>query len=173
MRSRDGQRSHAHVGYFLAEIKRLHRLAACDISRRVAALEATVVRLAAGQAPVGSSAIDPASPAVPTSAPARPVSPAPSPVPGAPLPAGPFRQRPAFAGPVPGDHIPFTPRAKKTLQLSLREAEALHDTCIGVQHLALALLAPKDGTVPVIVSALGVPATSLRAAILTRYRKAS
>jgi hypothetical protein len=91
----------------------------------------------------------------------------------APLPAGPFRQRPAFAGPVPGGHIPFTPRAKKTLQLSLREAEALHDTCIGVQHLALALLAPKDGTVPVIVSALGVPATSLRAAILARYRKAS
>jgi ATP-dependent Clp protease ATP-binding subunit ClpA len=91
----------------------------------------------------------------------------------APLPAGPFEQRPAFAGPVPGGHIPFTPRAKKTLQLSLREAEALHDKSIGVQHLALALLAPKDGTVPVIVSALGVPATSLRAAILARYRKAS
>jgi ClpA/ClpB-like protein len=89
------------------------------------------------------------------------------------LPAGPFRQRPPFAGPVPGGHIPFTPRAKKTLELSLREAEALHDTCIGVQHLALALLAPKDGTVPVIVSSLGVPATSLRAAILARYRKAS
>jgi hypothetical protein len=91
----------------------------------------------------------------------------------APLPAGPLRQRPASAGPVPGGHIPFTPRAKKTLELSLREAEALHDTCIGVQHLALALLAPKDGTVPVIVSSLGVPATSLRAAILARYRKAS
>ena len=91
----------------------------------------------------------------------------------APLPAGPFRQRPPFAGPVLGGHIPFTPRAKKTLELSLREAEALHDTCIGVQHLALALLAPKDGTVPVIVSSLGVPATSLRAAILARYRKAS
>ena len=91
----------------------------------------------------------------------------------APLPAGPFRQRPPLAGPVPGGHIPFTPRAKKTLELSLREAEALHDTCIGVQHLALALLAPKEGTVPVIVSSLGVPATSLRAAILARCRKAS
>jgi hypothetical protein len=89
------------------------------------------------------------------------------------LPADPFRQRPACAGPVPSGHIPFTPRAKKTLELSLREAEALHDTHIGVQHLVLALLAPKDGTVPVIVSALGVPATSLRAAILARYRKAS
>src|SRR5690242_20210633 len=91
----------------------------------------------------------------------------------APLPAGPPRQRPASAGPAPGGHIPFTPRAKKSLELSLREAEALHDTCIGVQHLALALLAPKDGTVPVIVSALGVPATSLRAAKIGRYRKAS
>jgi ClpA/ClpB-like protein len=91
----------------------------------------------------------------------------------APVPAGPFRQPPAFAGPAPGGHIPFTPRAKKTLQLSLREAEALHDNYIGVQHLALALLALKDGTVPVILSALGAPATSLRAAILARYRKAS
>jgi hypothetical protein len=91
----------------------------------------------------------------------------------APLPAGPSGQRPAPAGPVPGGHIPFTPRAKKTLELSLREAKALHDTCTGVEHLALALLAPKDGTVPVILSALGVPAPSLRAAILARYRKAS
>ena len=90
-----------------------------------------------------------------------------------PLPAGPFRQRPASAGPVPGGHIPFTPRAKKTLALSLREAEALHDSYIGVQHLALALLRPHDGTVPEILSALGAPATSLRAAILARYRKAS
>jgi hypothetical protein len=91
----------------------------------------------------------------------------------APVPAGPFRQRPACAGLGPGGHIPFTPRAKKTLALSLREAEALHDNYIGVQHLALALLAPKDGTVPAILSGLGAPAASLRAAILARYRKAS
>ena len=91
----------------------------------------------------------------------------------APLPAGPFRQRPASPGPAPGGHIPFTPRAKKSLQLALREAEALHDNYIGAQHLILGLLAVKDGTVPVILSALGAPATSLRAAILARYRKAS
>jgi ATP-dependent Clp protease ATP-binding subunit ClpA len=86
---------------------------------------------------------------------------------------GPGRQRPASAGPAPCGHIPFTPRAKKTLQLSLREAETLHDNYIGVQHLTLALLTPPDGTVPAILSALGAPATSLRAAILARYRKAS
>ena len=91
----------------------------------------------------------------------------------APLPAGPFRQLPASAGLVPGAHIPFTPRAKKTLALSLREAEALHDNYIGVQHLTLALLRPHDGTVPQILSALGAPSASLRAAILARYRKAS
>jgi hypothetical protein len=91
----------------------------------------------------------------------------------APLPAGPFRQRPASPGPAPGGHIPFTPRAKKSLELSLREAKALHDNYIGVQHLTLALLALNDGMVPVILSALGVPAASLRAAVLARYRKAS
>lgn len=91
----------------------------------------------------------------------------------APLPAGPFRHRPASPRPAPGGHIPFTPRAKKSLQLSVREAEALHDNYIGAQHLTLGLLAVKDGMVPVILSALGAPATSLRAAILARYRKAS
>jgi hypothetical protein len=91
----------------------------------------------------------------------------------APLPAGPPRQRPASAGPAPGGHIPFTPRAKKSLELSLREAKALHDNYIGVQHLTLALLALKDGTVPAILLALGAPAASLRADILARYRKAS
>jgi ATP-dependent Clp protease ATP-binding subunit ClpA len=90
-----------------------------------------------------------------------------------PLPTGSFLQPPAFAESAAGGNIPFTPRAKKTLQLSLRQAEMLHDNYIGVQHLALALLAPVDGTVPAILSALSVPATSLRAAILARYRKAS
>jgi len=87
----------------------------------------------------------------------------------APLPAGPFRQHPAS----PSGHIPFTPRAKKSLELSLREAKALHDNYIGVQHLTLALLALNDGMVPVILSALGASAASLRAAVLARYRKAS
>jgi hypothetical protein len=42
-----------------------------------------------------------------------------------------------------------------------------------VQHIVLALLAVRDGTVPAILSALGVSSASLRAAILDRYRKAS
>jgi hypothetical protein len=73
----------------------------------------------------------------------------------------------------PRGHIPFTPRAKKSLELSLREAKALDDNYIGLQHLALALLAMRDGMVPAILSALGASPPSLRAAILNRYRKAS
>jgi hypothetical protein len=92
---------------------------------------------------------------------------------GAPVPAGPHGNAQLVRGPAPGGHIPFAPRAKKSLELSLREAKALHDNYIGVEHLTLALLALKDGMVPVIMSALGASATSLRAAILARYRKAS
>jgi ATP-dependent Clp protease ATP-binding subunit ClpA len=78
-----------------------------------------------------------------------------------------------FPDPAIRGHIPFTPRAKKSLELSLRESKALHDNYIGVQHLVLALLAMKDGMSPRILSALGASSHSLRAAILARYRKAS
>lgn len=91
----------------------------------------------------------------------------------APLPAGPPANAPLLPGPAPGGHLPFTPRAKKSLALALREAQALHDANIGVQHLTLALLALHDGTIPAILAALGTPAAPLRAAILARYRKAS
>ena len=93
-------------------------------------------------------------------------------------------RRAAFAGPAravnrplsglaPSGHLPFTPRAKKSLELSLRQAKALHDDYIGVQHLILALLAISDGMPRLILKALGVSAESLRADILARYRKAS
>jgi ATP-dependent Clp protease ATP-binding subunit ClpA len=91
----------------------------------------------------------------------------------APQPAGPVGNAQPLPGPAPRGHIPFTPRAKKTMELSLREADALHDTSIGAQHITLALLIPKDGTVPRILAALDVQPASLRAAILDRYRKAS
>src|SRR5271165_1300382 len=80
----------------------------------------------------------------------------------------PLRQAQRFdpAGEAPGGHIPFTPRAKKSLELSLREAKALHDDYIGVQHLILAQLAISDGMPRLILSALGASAESLRADIL-------
>jgi ATP-dependent Clp protease ATP-binding subunit ClpA len=79
----------------------------------------------------------------------------------------------ASAGAYPTGHLPFTPRAKKSLEHSLREAKARHDSYIGVEHLTLALIAMNDGAVPPILSALGASPAALRAAILDRYRQAS
>jgi ATP-dependent Clp protease ATP-binding subunit ClpA len=70
-------------------------------------------------------------------------------------------------------HLPFTPRAKKSLQRSIREALQLGQSYIGVEHLTLALLTMDQGTVPPILSALGASPATLRAAILDRYRQAS
>ena len=80
---------------------------------------------------------------------------------------------PLFPGRVRDGHLPFTPRAKKILELSLRQAVAQHDDYIGLQHLVLALLVPKDGMPRTILTALGASPDSLRAAVLDRYRKAS
>ncbi len=76
-------------------------------------------------------------------------------------------------GPRPSGHIPFTPAAKKILELTLREAVALHDSHVGVEHVALALTTIKQGLVPQILSAAGAPPAALRTAILDRYRQAS
>jgi ATP-dependent Clp protease ATP-binding subunit ClpA len=73
----------------------------------------------------------------------------------------------------PAGHLPFTPRAKKSLERSLREAKARHDNYVGVEHLTLALVAMETGAVPPILSALGASPATLRAAILGRYRQAS
>jgi len=45
----------------------------------------------------------------------------------------------------PRGHIPFTPRAKKVLELSLREALQLHHHYIGTEHILLGLIREKDG----------------------------
>ena len=77
------------------------------------------------------------------------------------------------SGPPPSGHIPFTPATKKILELTLREALALNDSHIGVEHIALALTTIASGLVPPILSAAGTTAPALRAAILDRYRQAS
>ena len=94
-----------------------------------------------------------------------------SPGPG-PQEAGPRVPRQAL-GPLPRWHLPFTPIAKKILELALREAVALHDSQVGVEHIALALVSVKRGLVPPIMSAAGASEPALRAAILERYQQAS
>ena len=42
-------------------------------------------------------------------------------------------------------HIPFTPRAKKTLELALREALQLQHNYIGTEHILLGLIREGDG----------------------------
>lgn len=46
----------------------------------------------------------------------------------------------------PGDHPPFTPGAKKALELALREAVRLKDKSIGARHLMLGILDSTDTT---------------------------
>ena len=58
----------------------------------------------------------------------------------------------ATAVTVPGlrrdGHIPFTPAAKKILEVAVREVLALNDPQVGVEHVTLALTAIKNGLVP-------------------------
>ena len=70
-------------------------------------------------------------------------------------------------------HIPFTPRAKKSLELSLREALRLGDNYIGMEHVALALISMRDGVVPKLLASLEVSPDTVRAALLDQHRKAS
>ena len=107
-----------------------------------------------------------------TAATARTERPGTPPVP-APQSAGPGRTGPD-AGPVPArGHIPFTPRAKKVLELSLREAVGLGDNYIGIEHVALALLRIHDGVIPRLLAGLGVSPDTIRVALLDQHRKAS
>jgi ATP-dependent Clp protease ATP-binding subunit ClpA len=55
-----------------------------------------------------------------------------------------------------GDRRPFTPRAKKALELSLREAVALGDHFIRAEHLLLGLLREGDGVAARILAAKGI-----------------
>jgi ATP-dependent Clp protease ATP-binding subunit ClpC len=45
----------------------------------------------------------------------------------------------------PSGHIPFTPRAKKTLELSLREALSIKHNYIGTEHILLGLIREGEG----------------------------
>jgi ATP-dependent Clp protease ATP-binding subunit ClpA len=55
----------------------------------------------------------------------------------------------------PSEHIPFTPRAKKVLELSLREALQLGDNYIGTEHILLGLVREGDGVAAQVLVTLG------------------
>ena len=63
-------------------------------------------------------------------------------------------------------HIPFTPRAKKALELSLRESLALGQNYIGTGHLLLGLIRKGDGVGVEILVGLGADLNVLRARVI-------
>jgi ATP-dependent Clp protease ATP-binding subunit ClpC len=58
--------------------------------------------------------------------------------------------------------IPFTPRAKKVLELSLREARALHHDFIGTEHILLGLMRESEGVAARVLGQHGVDAERVR-----------
>jgi ATP-dependent Clp protease ATP-binding subunit ClpA len=62
-------------------------------------------------------------------------------------------------------HIPFTPRAKKTLELALREALQLRHTYIGTEHILLGVIREGDGVAAQIMKGHADPA-AVRMAVL-------
>jgi ATP-dependent Clp protease ATP-binding subunit ClpC len=65
----------------------------------------------------------------------------------------------------PSGHIPFTPRAKKILELSLREALNMSSEVIDTQHLLLGLVDEGDGVGAQILLQLGATAQTVREAV--------
>ena len=55
----------------------------------------------------------------------------------------------------PTGHIPFTPRAKKVLELSLREALQLGHNYIGTEHILLGLIREGEGVAAQVLVKLG------------------
>ena len=69
-------------------------------------------------------------------------------------------------------HIPFTPRAKKILELSLREALQLHHNYIGTEHILLGLIREGEGVAAQVLTK-HADLTAIRAAVLDLLPAAS
>ena len=62
----------------------------------------------------------------------------------------------------PAGHIPFTPRAKKVLELSLREALAMKSKSIADGHIALGVLREGEGLAMRVIADRGIDPVELR-----------
>jgi ATP-dependent Clp protease ATP-binding subunit ClpC len=62
----------------------------------------------------------------------------------------------------PSGHIPFTPRAKKVLELSLREALQLSHNYIGTEHILLGLIREGEGVAAQVLVNLGADLSRVR-----------
>ena len=68
----------------------------------------------------------------------------------------------------PTGHIPFTPRAKKVLELSLREALQLGHGYIGTEHILLGLLREGDGVAVKVLTRMGAQPAAVRQEVIER-----
>ncbi|MEV1292204.1 ATP-dependent Clp protease ATP-binding subunit [Pseudonocardia sp. NPDC049635] len=66
----------------------------------------------------------------------------------------------------PSGHIPFTPRAKKVLELSLREALQLGHNYIGTEHILLGLIREGEGVAAQVLVKLGADLNRVRQQVL-------
>ena len=66
----------------------------------------------------------------------------------------------------PGGHIPFTPRAKKVLELSLREALQLGHNYIGTEHILLGLIREGEGVAAQVLVGLGAGLDRVRGQVV-------
>ncbi|MFM8553644.1 MAG: ATP-dependent Clp protease ATP-binding subunit [Acidimicrobiales bacterium] len=69
-------------------------------------------------------------------------------------------------GSSPSGHIPFTPRAKKVLELSLREALQLGHNYIGTEHILLGLLREGEGVATQVLMKLGADLNKVRQQVI-------
>jgi ATP-dependent Clp protease ATP-binding subunit ClpA len=69
-------------------------------------------------------------------------------------------------GSSPTGHIPFTPRAKKVLELGLREALQLGDNYIGTEHILLGLIREGEGVAAQVLVRRGVDLSRLRQRVI-------
>ena len=67
---------------------------------------------------------------------------------------------------VPTGHIPFTPRAKKVLELSLREATQLSHNYIGTEHILLGLIREGEGVAAQVLVKLGAELSRVRQQVI-------
>jgi ATP-dependent Clp protease ATP-binding subunit ClpC len=67
---------------------------------------------------------------------------------------------------VPSRHIPFTPRAKKVLELSLREALQFGHDYIGTEHILLGLIREGDGVAAYVLANAGVDLNRARQRVI-------
>ncbi|MDQ7909133.1 Clp protease N-terminal domain-containing protein [Phytohabitans sp. ZYX-F-186] len=83
-----------------------------------------------------------------------------------------FRRVPAPAAPSPG-HIPFSPRAKKVLELALREALHLKHKHIGTEHILLGLIREGEGLAAMVLTNAGLRLEDLRRHVLDALARAA